>query len=175
MSMNALLIEQEAADAKLAFAVHQNSSLRHIRLVRAKIASTLRPETFNTPLEIDFQFKSKQLETGPEVLRLLVLFRMTGKIRESESPLVSVESDYEADYQLGEGFALTPEAARAFKDGNAIFNMWPYFREYLQSSLQRMGLPPLTAPFLRLQPKTPKRAGKDTPPLKPSATERVPD
>ena len=72
MSMNALLIEREATAAKLAFAVHRNSRLRHIRLVRAKVASTLRPETFNTPLQIDFQFKSRRLETGPEVLRVVV-------------------------------------------------------------------------------------------------------
>ena len=40
---------------------------------------------------------------------------------------------------------------KAFQNGNAIFNLWPYFRECLQNNLQRMGLPPLTAPFLRLQ------------------------
>lgn len=159
MSMNALLIEQDAEDAKLAFGVHQNSSLRQIRLVRAKMTSTLRPESADDPLEIAFQHKSKQVDSPPRCFRVSVVFKMNGKREGDEAVPVSVECDFEADYELADGFTLSPEAARAFKDGNAVFNMWPYFREYLQSSLQRMGLPVLTAPFLRLQPKA-KRTEK---------------
>jgi hypothetical protein len=55
---------------------------------------------------------------------------------------------------------LTPERVKAFKDGNAIFIAWPYCRQYPQNSLQRMGLPPLAAPFLRLQPQTKPRKGQ---------------
>jgi hypothetical protein len=115
-----------------------------------------------------FNFKSKPLSAPPNVLRLEIAFRMAG-IEEQEQggkdapekkpddkkpePVVLVECAYEVDYILREGFAITSEHVQAFKDGNVIFNAWPYFREYLQNTLQRMGLPPLTAPFLRLQPK----------------------
>jgi hypothetical protein len=77
-------------------------------------------------------------------------------------PVVTVECAYEVDYLVREKFELRADHVTAFKDGNAIFNAWPYFREFLQSSLQRMGLPPLVAPFLRLQPraKPPKRVGE---------------
>ena len=61
-----------------------------------------------------------------------------------------------------EGFEIASEHVKAFKDGNAIFNAWPYFREYLRNNLQRMGMPPLTAPFLRLQPK-PKSRKREKP------------
>lgn len=156
MSLKPLLIEQEATEAKLAFAVHQHSSLQQIRLVRAKIASALRPENAEEKLQVVFQHKGKQVEAAAPLFRVAVSFKMTGKRTDDGVAAVVVECDFEADYEMAEGFALSPEAARAFKDGNAIFNVWPYFREYLQSSLQRMGLPPLTAPFLRLQPKPPK-------------------
>lgn len=160
MIMNPLTIEQEPDDAKLAFSVHQNSSLREIRLVRAKLASALKPETPIEPLEIAFQHKSRHVDTVPPLFRVAVSFKMTGKLAGVETAPVSVECDFEADYELLEGFTLSPDAARAFKDGNAVFNLWPYFREYLQSSLQRMGMPAFTAPFLRLHPKPRKGAAK---------------
>jgi hypothetical protein len=53
-------------------------------------------------------------------------------------------------YQLRPGFAPTAEQINAFKDGNAIFNCWPYCRQYVQEMIQRMGYPPLTLPFLRV-------------------------
>jgi hypothetical protein len=156
MSLHPLIIEQDAAAVKLAVAVHQNSSLSEIRLVRAKLTAPSRGGGSEEPLAVKFHFRSKRVEAEPRVLRVVVAFKMTGSAAGAESPAVAVESDFEADYVLQEGFELTAEAANAFKDGNAIFNMWPYFREYLQNSLARMGLPPLTAPFLRLQPKPPK-------------------
>ena len=164
MSMNPLTIEQDPDEVKLAFSVHQNSVLRQIRLVRAKLASSVRPEVADDPLEIGFQHKSKHVDAPPNLFRVAVSFKMTGKRPGEDTAPVTVECDFEADYELLEGFTLNPDAARAFKDGNAVFNMWPYFREYLQSSIQRMGLPPLTAPFLRLQPKP--RKPVEAPPSK---------
>lgn len=160
MTTNTLLIEQEAAEVRLAFEVHQNSAIQNIRLARSKITSNLLPDTPEHPIGIEFDFRSKQAESPPELLRIAVSFRMAGTPEGTKIPVVSVESVFEADYLLREGYVPTQAAASAFKDGTAIFNTWPYFREYLQSSLQRLGLPPLTAPFLRIQPKPPKRVAK---------------
>lgn len=165
--MNAIVIEQTQGETKLAFEVHQNAAINRIRLARAKVVSQTINEA-QTPIDVMFNFKSKPTTAPPNVLRLEIAFRMAGIEEKQEGkedapekksdekkpePVVLVECAYEVDYVLREGFEITPEHVRAFKDGNAIFNAWPYFREYLQSNLQRMGLPPLTAPFLRLQPK----------------------
>jgi hypothetical protein len=164
--MNAITIEQTSDQAKLAFELHQNASIQLLRITRAKLNSQLTPEGPGAPLSVAFTFKSKRVHAPFEVLRLEVAFRMTGTeelnpddasarpegVRaEAAAPALLIDCVYEVDYQLHEGFAPTEPHIRAFKDGNAIFNAWPYFREYLHTSLQRMGLPPLTAPFLRLQ------------------------
>lgn len=155
--MNAIVIEQALEATKLAFEVHQNAVIQRLRLSRAKVASWPLDEDPKAPLGVSFHFKSKQLAAPARVLRVEIAFRMVGAEEEAEGakrePAVLVECAFEADYLLREGFEATPEQVKAFKDGNAIFNAWPYFREYLQSSLQRMGLPGLAAPFLRLQPK----------------------
>lgn len=158
--MNAITIEQTSEQARLAFEVHQNCAIAGMRLLKSKL-STVPPEQLpESALSIKFTFRSKQNPAGAERIRLEVSFRMTGteesgeeeELKRPETP-ISVECTYEVEYEVREGFEATAEHVKAFKDGNAIFNAWPYFREYLQSSMQRMGLPPLVAPFLRLQPK----------------------
>jgi hypothetical protein len=166
--MNAIVIEQNQDETKLAFEVNQNAAINRIRLARAKVASKAMDEGPRAPISVMFTFRSKPMTAPSNVLALEIAFRMEGVEEKREGkknlpekkpgnkrlePMVLVECAYEVDYVLREGFAITPEQVKAFKNGNAIFNTWPYFREYLQNNLQRMGLPPLTAPFLRLQPK----------------------
>jgi hypothetical protein len=166
--MSAIVIEQTQDETKLAYEVHQNAAINRIRLARAKVVSQAIDEAPKAHIAVAFNFKSKPMNAPPNVLRLEIAFRMAGIEEKVESnddapekkpdgkkpePVVSVECAYEVDYVLSEDFEITPEHVKAFKDGNAIFNAWPYFREYLQNNLQRMGLPPLIAPFLRLQPK----------------------
>ena len=43
-----------------------------------------------------------------------------------------------------------------FKKANLRINTWPYFREFVQNSTQRMHIPPLTLPFFKGFPKSSK-------------------
>jgi hypothetical protein len=157
--VNAIVIEQTAEEAKLAIEVHQNAAIQRIRLARAKLTSQAVDEIAKSRVGVTFQFKSKPLSGPADVLRLEIAFRMEG-VEETDEPaekkpsaVLLVDCAYEVDYALRDGFEITAERIKAFKDGNAIFNVWPFFREYLQNSLVRMGMPPLIAPFLRLEQK----------------------
>ncbi len=176
--MNQIVIEQSPDETRLAFEVNQNAAISRIRLARAKLASRAVEDGPTSPISVAFHFKSKSIVAPSDVLRLEIAFRMAGtekpkdskkeipdKTRDSRKsgPAVLVECAYEVDYLLRDGFAITPAHVKAFKDGNAIFNAWPFFREYLQNNLLRMGLPPLTAPFLRLQPKPRPRKQTESP------------
>lgn len=167
--MNTIAITQRVEQTKLAMEVHQHASIARVRMTRAKLTAELEEEGASPPaVEVSFQFKSKPLPAPHGMLRIEVSFQMIG-VAEAEGdgaagkskadPAVVVDCAFAADYELAPDFAIRPEHVKAFKDGNAIFNVWPYFREFLQSSLQRMGLPPLTAPFLRLEVK--RAARKD--------------
>lgn len=157
--MNAIIIEQNRDEIKLASEVNQSAAINRIRLARAKVASQVVDDGPTESITVNFNFKSKPLTAPANILRLEIAFDMAG-VEEEKKPdgkklgtVVLVECAYEVDYVLRDGFEITPDHVKAFKDGNAIFNAWPYFREYLQNNLERMGLPSLTAPFLRLQPK----------------------
>jgi hypothetical protein len=171
--VSAIVIEQTPEQVKLAFEVHQNADISRIRLARAKVASHSIDEAPKAQIQVKFTFKSRALDSPPGVLRLEIAYRMAGietgaeaeadsrkkgRLKENAAgtkpeTVILVDCAYEVDYALREGFEPMPEHVAAFKDGNAIFNSWPFFREYLQNNLLRMGLPALTAPFLRLQPR----------------------
>ena len=55
------------------------------------------------------------------------------------------------DYSLDEtalNLATIDRIAMAFGKINGIFNIWPYWREYVQSSISRIGLPPVAIPLM---------------------------
>jgi hypothetical protein len=169
--MKSISIEQNASEVKLAFAVHSNSTLESIRLSSARLNSKPIESGIEYPLDVEFHYSSKKVEGPSGFLRIAVSLAFHGydsKLKSLALPKaspakskhsgLSLECVYECDYALNPEFELTPEHVRAFKNGNAIFNVWPFFREFLQSSVLRMGYPPVTIPFLRLHPK-PKASG----------------
>jgi hypothetical protein len=164
--VNAIVIEQSADDARLAVEVHQNAAIQRIRLAKAKLSARSVDETSKARVGITFQFKSKGVPVRPDLLRVEITFRVSG-VEEDDNEegnaeqVLLVDCAYEVEYAIREGFEITAAHVKAFKDGNAIFNAWPFFREYLQTSMLRMGMPPLTAPFLRLEQKAKARSKGD--------------
>ena len=61
----------------------------------------------------------------------------------SVSGVLRVEADFFLEYSLDKAIPITDEAATAFGRMNGIFNVWPYWREYVQSTSMRTGLPPV--------------------------------
>lgn len=62
---------------------------------------------------------------------------------------MNIEAVYVASYTVAGIDGLTREHIDAFGDINGTYNVWPYWREFVQSSTMRMGLAPLTLPVHR--------------------------
>jgi hypothetical protein len=169
--MNAITIQQSAKEMALAAEVNRNAAICAVRLSHSRMTSRALDEPPKGRIQVRFTVKSRPVDGPKGKLRVRVDFRMMGELEPQQAPegrakkerIVSVECSYAVDYQLREGFEPSIKQIKAFKDGNVIFNSWPYFREYLQESIQRMGFPPLTAPFLRVQTKSPRAAQKEGP------------
>lgn len=172
MSLRPITIEQSSLEAKLAFEIHRNAQIDSVRLSRAEFRSHHPSALDGKGVKLDFGFRAEQRASPAGVLRIAVSFRVSIEPAEvaeksssrksarriqkddpSQENLLDLEVGFETDYLLRTGYVPSEEAIAAFKDGNAIFNVWPYFREFLQSATTRMGHPPLTAPFLKLRPK----------------------
>jgi hypothetical protein len=64
-------------------------------------------------------------------------------------PFVVVKVSFEVSYRLPEGFDASAQELEDFAQVNAVFNVWPYCREFIQTTTARMGLPPIVLPLFR--------------------------
>ena len=126
--------------------------------------------TLKAPFGLRVSHNSVATVPTDGVLRIEVRFQI--QCYDSSDPaalLFSVECSFDIDYEIEDkSFVPSPESIAAFKDGNAIFNCWPYAREFVQDMTGRMSVHPPPLPFLRIVPKPKfKITPSVTPPVKP--------
>jgi hypothetical protein len=154
-----ILIEQTNEEILAAASVHRNASLKELRLRSSTLdCCTDLDQITGSLLDTDISFSPSAARVEQAILRLSIdfTFRIVKRALDDDSPeenFLTVACKFEADYGLREGHSPSEAEISSFHRGNAVFNCWPYFREYIHSSVVRMGFPPPPVPFLRLQPK----------------------
>jgi hypothetical protein len=118
------------------------------------------------------QRRSVEAHVDEKVFKLQVATRLVLNAfpegSESENSFMEIEARFLLTYSIDSLEDLTKEHFDAFGEYNGIFNVWPYWREFVQSSTVRMGLPPLTVPVYRISPQ------KSNPKLKSVENANVP-
>jgi hypothetical protein len=151
-------IEQDQDQVRHSFQFQVNAEILNIRLMDATVRrSAFSLSELGEYLSTRISFKSgawKRSATGI-TFGVKFRFRILSGDAEDASELAVISCHFEADYELNEGFEPDEPQIKAFHEGNAVFNCWPYFRELVQSAIARTGLPPPAVPFLRLIPKSP--------------------
>ena len=61
-----------------------------------------------------------------------------------------LEATFVLAYFLPSRVGLNQQAIQAFGERNAVFNAWPFWREFVQSTTVKGGLPPLRVPLFRV-------------------------
>lgn len=56
---------------------------------------------------------------------------------------------------------IEPEEAQAFAETNGVYNAWPYWRELLQNTAGRLGIPGIVAPVFRLSAASQQEGGEE--------------
>jgi|GEM_PF-1049528 len=78
--------------------------------------------------------------------------------------MLRIEALFVIRYRVATLDGITEENIDAFGKMNGIYNVWPYWREFVQSMTVRMGLPPLTMPvYGPLQGGIAQQSEKDAP------------
>lgn len=150
------LLSQDSAAVKASAAFQRNAQIESIRLLESQCSVE---QQFPEPPEP----LSLSLALAPEVLplsgsragfaiRLSVEGKPAGGLPE-QGPVVRISGRFGLTYRLNEGYQPTQAELDAFKDVNAVFNCWPFFREFVQSMTGRMGLHVSPMPLLRLTSK----------------------
>lgn len=80
---------------------------------------------------------------------------------------MELSAEYGLFYDVPEGRKIATDVAGLFASRNAVFNVWPFFRELVHSTVARMGFPALVLPSFKLSV-APADDGAD---LAPSSTQ----
>ncbi|MYD71373.1 MAG: hypothetical protein F4W89_11630 [Acidobacteria bacterium] len=87
-----------------------------------------------------------------EPLEIEVAFRLdVSNASDQREFQAEIRAKFELSYQIPADEEFSSEELEAFADINAVFNAWPYWREWVQTSMSRMGMPVMTVPVFRVQ------------------------
>jgi hypothetical protein len=143
---------------ELCSAVSHRIAIKSIRLSRSGVYSVLRMEDFpirlkytvNVKTEHDRNAKSITVTTSFNLSARPSVSDDTGEQSKHDStpPPLAIQTDFILEYLAPSFEGISQEQIDAFGKMNGVYNAWPYWREYVQSTTTRFGLPPLILPVL---------------------------
>ena len=155
--MMGFTIQQELTKVKAAHRFQVNADLRDVRLLDCSATMAETRTESEGQLRLGLDLETSVLSSAEGCARLAVRIIVHGDPKDgegkSEKHLFEVACRYALQYALKEGYTPSQEELDAFKEGNAVFQCWPYSRELVQNLTMRMGLQMPPMPFLRLAPK----------------------
>jgi hypothetical protein len=160
-----MIISQSQEEIQAAVALQSKCELKRISLRQCHASLEGTPADLAGPFSLRISHNSTANAILEGVLRIEGRFQVQG-YDSSESPalLFSIECAFDLDYELQDkSFEPMAQSVAAFKDGNAIFNCWPYARELVDNLTSRMDLRVPALPFLRIVPKPPVARPADHP------------
>ncbi len=133
--------------AKLSTLVSQRIQILDVRLLETRAehkpfdSDNPGSVTTNIHVENNFNEQSKLLKVFPH-FSLVV----SQKDDSPENVFLRIEARFSVTYSLNSSEGLLQENYNAFGERNGVYNVWPYWREFVHSITSRMGLPPLIVP-----------------------------
>jgi len=97
------------------------------------------------PLDLERSAEYKSTEKGFTVKHT---YKLDIKRGESGKRYARIECSFIVEYRSEK--PMTDELFKIFEKVNLPLNTWPYFREFVQNSTVRMGLPPLVLPVFQV-------------------------
>ena len=144
--------ESPALAEKSAFDLAKRVTIKDVRAL--SLAAEQHPELMETPeLIVNYRYSAKtERDTENEAVAVVVSFEMTAKTGQDESAAtaVSIRLALQLVYECPGLKDFTTSAVDEFGRLNGVYNAWPYWREFVQNAIARMGLPALIVPVFRL-------------------------
>lgn len=74
-----------------------------------------------------------------------------------EDLVVAIHCEFLVYYEITDELDISDEELKIFCESNALYNVWPYFREHVSSMCHKMNIPQLFVPLLRFVQEKPKQ------------------
>ncbi|MDZ4685724.1 MAG: hypothetical protein SH850_11715 [Planctomycetaceae bacterium] len=155
----------------LAFSVASRIQIDSVRIFETHAHARLENGKLPSHLELHRTAITTQDDAAKQIV-VQVAFRFGANYVQDFAPVerssLFISAGYRATYTIKKPGKATDEQLDAFGELNAVYNLWPYWREYVQSVLCRMGLPPFAIPVLPPSKPTPQKHLAGTSKSKPS-------
>jgi hypothetical protein len=151
----AIYIQQSPEEVRQSFSLQRRAEILNVRLSGASMDCHFQSHELRQGLSVGVGYKCKANLGDDGTLSTTIDFTLTGTPEEKGSTRVfTIECTFQVTYRLERDYLPTSQEIDAFAGANAVFNVWPYFREFTQNTALRMGLPVApTVPFLKLVPR----------------------
>lgn len=126
-----------------------------VRLVEANAKTEIRSaadiEAASFHVEQSARVKERQKDGTFFVLATISAQVIPEDKDKKDEAVIAIRAGFELQYKLPKNQVVSSRDLKTFAETNGIYNVWPYWREFVQSTFARMGLPPVTLPLFRVQ------------------------
>ena len=130
----------------------------HVSIVSVRFTSFSALTSHRAFEKVPERIKPKIGFTEPQIRRVegslafttTLLCRFAVEDGDPLSPILDIRATAEVVYTHDPAATISDADARSFASLNVPFNAWPYWREFAQSSLLRLGLPAFPLPLFRV-------------------------
>jgi len=124
--------------------------LSSLRFIDCRASYDRTPDGEEHSLRIGIADQEVELDENVLSIRMRFEFRGPSPFEEEQDRLVDVTATVRVEYVRPEDRGdIDRSEADVFARVNGIYNAWPYLREFVQTSLVRLSLPPFELPLLR--------------------------
>lgn len=139
-------VEIDKKELDAARAVIACVELESVRITRSRFVTSM--HGFPTaPVELATSSRTEEVTVEGS---LCVVLDLVLRGYKDEDVLLEVSARIEAAYTIPPSSSFTPYQLKCFAKANGMLNVWPYWRDFVQSSVQRAGLPALALPLFRV-------------------------
>ncbi len=144
-------IERARTELEAAIQVADRIQLETVRLMSCKCLQTALFGPGKKSFKIE-KTVSSSMDTSTNRVFVLADFTLvtfeTGS--NEKEPCTTIEASFLLVYQADSLEGISDETVNHFGNINGVYNAWPYWREFVQNAIVRMGLPALTIPVFRV-------------------------
>ncbi len=130
--------------------VSDRVELKDIRLISSKCSqipeATMGKKTYN----IDYSAKVHADKENGYIIVIPEFHFEAFSQSKTQKPAILIDASFVLSYKIDNFKGLTQKGFEQFANLNGIYNAWPYWREFIQNTLVRMGLPSLSIPVFRI-------------------------
>ena len=137
---------------ELAQALIPRAQVLEILLTSAKVRRDTSVE-ISEEISLSYNFRiAIACNEDSSACRVRVTFTLSGSNEQPDESgrdeVFNIEAEFTLFYKFSTFEGMEKKHVEAFGRLNGVFNAWPYWREFVQSSLSRLSLPPVTVPLL---------------------------